>query len=708
MAGLVLAEDIPDDELVVEEVRLELEEEEQREGLDESYLLDEGEEEEEEDQVQVAPKKKGRRGADLPWEEFDTFKSKEEFDQSVLPDMLTTGFTRRSGKHGDIQTWHCKFARRKGYLCQTKYKVTFSASSENVYVETVGADHNHEVDINIEHEGGNLRWTAEQTKVVVTGILNEAKPAVIRRNLKEYFPEGKMPTAGQLSNKISNCKNNLNEVKQVVTTGGLRKLIEEYKEPDDNDEHKMYIGFSEVVDDQGEANVNVNPNLTHIPNPGRTRKLPCLFQTSMSTMGGEEFWASVLAAGQGVADTVVVTRDGRKACHSLLLASSSPLLSSLLPGGGERSLLLLPDFSMEELEASLLSLITSSTPTTTTSSSLLSLLGVTKVEEETSKTSMLGDQVQHEETSYENQTKSTKNITVEEANDATHTPTVEESIKQEHVEGVEGGNKESKLVSCLECKSFFKSEHSLKAHEGLKHFQKWSNYMEQIDDQYKCTICEKIFKRRKMLIHIKRAHNVGATLNCPDCGKLFYYPSDLRIHRVIHSQIQKVVCDQCGQGFKSESNCKVHKRSMHMTGEEQAKYRKHICSDCGKAFFNNATLLEHSITHGLDLKIPCSHCDKVLRSKSQLSYHVRRVHQGYKRPPLTEERKCKNRTHAVQKNAEKKLKNGGSLRTPKQKQTFNAYMKKYNESRKLNSLKALSDTQVVGTFQKDIQTKTIS
>ena len=255
MAGLVLAEDIPDDELIVENVRLELEEEEQREGLDESYLLDEGKEEEEEDQVQVAPKKKGRRGADLPWEEFDTFKSKEEFDQSVLPDMLTTGFTRRSGKHGDIQTWHCKFARRKGYLCQTKYKVTFSASSENVYVETVGADHNHEVDINIEHEGGNLCWTAEQTKVVVTGILNEAKPAVIRRNLKEYFPEGKMPTAGQLSNKISHCKNNLNEVKQVVTTGGLRKLIEEYKEPDDNDEHKMYIGFSEVVDDQGEANV---------------------------------------------------------------------------------------------------------------------------------------------------------------------------------------------------------------------------------------------------------------------------------------------------------------------------------------------------------------------------------------------------------------------------------------------------------------------
>ena len=49
MAGLVLAEDIPDIDLVLD-IRQELEEEEQREGLDESYLLDEGDKEEEEEQ----------------------------------------------------------------------------------------------------------------------------------------------------------------------------------------------------------------------------------------------------------------------------------------------------------------------------------------------------------------------------------------------------------------------------------------------------------------------------------------------------------------------------------------------------------------------------------------------------------------------------------------------------------------------------------
>ena len=76
----------------------------------------------------------------------------------------------------------------------------------------------------------------------------------MKQNLPSFVGISKS-TAVQLSNKISNCKNNLNEVKQVVTTGELKKLIEEHKEPDDTDEHKMYIGFSEVVDDQGEANV---------------------------------------------------------------------------------------------------------------------------------------------------------------------------------------------------------------------------------------------------------------------------------------------------------------------------------------------------------------------------------------------------------------------------------------------------------------------
>ena len=255
MAGLVEINDIPVDGVEEEAVMEEL-------LADESFLQDEGEEEEEEELVTVT-KKKGRRGADLAWEEYDFYETKEEYDASVIPNMLATLFTRRSGKQGDRQTYGCKFARKKGFLCKSKFRVTYSDSSEAVTVEAVTPTHNHEINLEAEEaEDGNLVWTAEQKKVIMTGVLNEAKPAVIRRNLKDYFPEGKLPTATQLANKIAYVRKELVEAKQVLTTGELRKLIAEHSNRDEHDKHKMYVGFSEVVDDQGEANVRFTVVLT--------------------------------------------------------------------------------------------------------------------------------------------------------------------------------------------------------------------------------------------------------------------------------------------------------------------------------------------------------------------------------------------------------------------------------------------------------------
>ena len=76
----------------------------------------------------------------------------------------------------------------------------------------------------------NLCWTAEQTKVVMTGVLNEATPTVIRRNLREVFPENKLPTAIQIANKIAHCRKQVNATRQVLATGDLRRLIAENSE----------------------------------------------------------------------------------------------------------------------------------------------------------------------------------------------------------------------------------------------------------------------------------------------------------------------------------------------------------------------------------------------------------------------------------------------------------------------------------------------
>ena len=133
--------------------------------------------------------------------------------------------------------------------------MTFSEIDDSVSVQGLG-EHNHELQVQGEQEEAkNLCWTAEQTKVVMTGVLNEATPTIIWRNLREVFPENKLPTAIQIANKIAHCPKQVNATRQVLTTGDLRRLIAKNSEIDFNDENKSYVAFNEVVDDEGENGI---------------------------------------------------------------------------------------------------------------------------------------------------------------------------------------------------------------------------------------------------------------------------------------------------------------------------------------------------------------------------------------------------------------------------------------------------------------------
>ena len=97
-------------------------------------------------------------------------------------------------------------------------RVIYSETSDEVTIENYG-DHNHEQDENYIPGGGRenyLKWTAAQTKAVMDGIMHEATPTVIRRNLKDHFEAGSMPSATQLSNKICHCKSIFNASRRFL------------------------------------------------------------------------------------------------------------------------------------------------------------------------------------------------------------------------------------------------------------------------------------------------------------------------------------------------------------------------------------------------------------------------------------------------------------------------------------------------------------
>ena len=130
-----------------------------------------------------------------------------EFELSGWKEQLRN-CSLRSGKYTNIETYYCKYERKKGYICAVKIRVKWSESSDHIYVETVGGEHRHDVEYCQPAEGSPnyLRWSEAQTRLVMAAVGKDATPAIIRRKLMDQFPEGKLPIAGQLSNKIAHCR----------------------------------------------------------------------------------------------------------------------------------------------------------------------------------------------------------------------------------------------------------------------------------------------------------------------------------------------------------------------------------------------------------------------------------------------------------------------------------------------------------------------
>ena len=184
------------------------------------------------------------------------FETTDEFNASEFFSQLKKDFTKKFAcepDYADVEIYVCKFARRRGFVpCQLKYKLNFLSHSDTVLVESnlVHPQHSHVVDREHCLAGSIFRWTPEQTKIIIQGVTNEARPKLNRRNMENgnLFSDEKIPTSLDLSNKIAHVRKQVYGSNQIFDTHQLREKINEHSEVPE-DETKAYIAASKVEDE---------------------------------------------------------------------------------------------------------------------------------------------------------------------------------------------------------------------------------------------------------------------------------------------------------------------------------------------------------------------------------------------------------------------------------------------------------------------------
>jgi general transcription factor IIIA len=109
---------------------------------------------------------------------------------------------------------------------------------------------------------------------------------------------------------------------------------------------------------------------------------------------------------------------------------------------------------------------------------------------------------------------------------------------------------------------------------------------------------------------------------CETCKKRFPSPSQLNIHKRIHSKQKPFACDQCQKTFSQKQNFLKHKR-VH-TGE-----KPYPCDLCPMKFTQLSSLKSHKRIHTGEKPFSCDICPKKFTQSSDLTRH-KRMHTGEK------------------------------------------------------------------------------
>ena len=223
-----------------------------------------------------------------------------------------------TSKFAQTEVWSCKFGQKAGYhRCDYRIKLDFLVHSDEVVVLDNRVQHRHEVDSNYALSGKKYQWTAQQEQILLPLI--QRPPRRCLRELKKeeaLSVQGIYPTLTQINSKKKYMVHKKGDIVQKKVEVLVQKKEEVLVPVPSTDNSSVQLAWP-----QFDAN-------------------SCSRFKEMRTSGD-------------FADVTLVTDDGTREGHQLILASGSSFFERVLctrAGGHQRPLLYLRGVDTHQLD----------------------------------------------------------------------------------------------------------------------------------------------------------------------------------------------------------------------------------------------------------------------------------------------------------------------------------------------------------------------
>ncbi|CAG9772220.1 unnamed protein product [Ceutorhynchus assimilis] len=192
---------------------------------------------------------------------------------------------------------------------------------------------------------------------------------------------------------------------------------------------------------------------------------------------------------------------------------------------------------------------------------------------------------------------------------------------------------------CLNCETHFSTKYQYQRHQCnfnsenyvLKSSQASTdkNIDHSSNEQYKCSVCPKVFANKEHLGSHQKCHNIS---QCEFCSKNVIRDNRLKIHKENHckkaenankfyrSDIVVWKCKKCQEIFSCLQNCKNHQhfcQGKPTSDKDIERTSTEIllqCEFCNRTFIDKRFLLTHQRNHTTAKNFECVNCDKAFDS----------------------------------------------------------------------------------------------